>query len=122
MTSLPDERRSVHVVTNGCQSRGRIRPAFKAQMPRAKSSPLGFLGTTCKKKVEHLKNPDFLAVKMTRKLPGLEHKRRHCLPLNFFLIPLGVDTTSPFLYLCGVAGSDLGEVGVDLGRIKRLAS
>ena len=28
---------------------------------------------------------------------------------------MGVDTTSPFLYFSGVAGNDLGEVGVDLG-------
>ena len=40
---------------------------------------------------------------------------RHCLPLNFFLIPLGVETTSPFLYLWGVAGKDLGDDGVDRG-------
>lgn len=30
--------------------------------------------------------------------------------------PFGVETTSPFLYLCGVAGSDRGDVGIDLGR------
>ena len=46
---------------------------------------------------------------------SLEQSLRHCLPLNFFLMPLGVETTSPFLYLCGVAGSDLGLEGVDLG-------
>ena len=37
--------------------------------------------------------------------PSLEQSRRHCFPLNFFRMPLGVDTTSPFLYLCGVAAS-----------------
>lgn len=31
--------------------------------------------------------------------PSFEHNRRHCFPLNFFLIPLGVVTISPFLYL-----------------------
>jgi hypothetical protein len=31
--------------------------------------------------------------------PSFEHSLRHCLPLNFFLIPFGVETTSPFLYL-----------------------
>ncbi len=41
--------------------------------------------------------------------PSFEQSRLHCFPLNFFLIPLGVDTTSPFLYLCGVAGRDLLE-------------
>ena len=48
--------------------------------------------------------------------PSFEHNRRHCFPLNFFLIPEGVDTTSPFLYLCGVAGRDLGDDGVEQGR------
>ena len=33
---------------------------------------------------------------------SLEHSRRHCLPLNFFLIPFAADTMSPFLYLFGV--------------------
>jgi hypothetical protein len=31
-------------------------------------------------------------------------------------MPFGVETTSPFLYLCGVAGNDLGDVGIDRGR------
>ena len=31
-----------------------------------------------------------------------------------------MDTTSPFLYLCGVAGKDLGDVGVDRGRGSKL--
>ena len=35
--------------------------------------------------------------------PSLEHSRLHCLPLNFFRIPLGVQTTSPFLYFCWAA-------------------
>ena len=39
--------------------------------------------------------------------PSLLHRRRHCLPLNFLRMPLGVDTTSPLLYLCGVAAFDL---------------
>lgn len=39
--------------------------------------------------------------------PSLLQSLRHCLPLNFFLTPLGVATTSPFLYLCGVAAWDL---------------
>lgn len=39
--------------------------------------------------------------------PSLEQSRRHCLPLNFLRIPLGLDTTSPFLYLWGVAAWDL---------------
>ena len=52
--------------------------------------------------------------------PSLEHNLRHCLPLNFLRIPLGVETTSPFLYFNGVAGNDLGEVGVDLGRMMLL--
>ena len=30
-------------------------------------------------------------------------------------MPLGVETTSPFLYLCGVAGRDRGDVGIDRG-------
>ena len=30
----------------------------------------------------------------------LEHSRRHCLPLNFFLTPVFWVTTSPFLNLC----------------------
>lgn len=32
--------------------------------------------------------------------PSREHRRRHCFPLNFLRIPLGVQTTSPFLYFC----------------------
>lgn len=32
--------------------------------------------------------------------PSLEHSLRHCFPLNFLRIPLGVHTTSPFLYFC----------------------
>ena len=47
-------------------------------------------------------------------ITNLEQRRLHCFPLNFLRIPVGVDTTSPFLYLWGVAGRDLGEVGVDL--------
>ena len=39
--------------------------------------------------------------------PSFEHSLLHCFPLNFFRIPLGVETMSPFLYLCGVAGRDL---------------
>ena len=31
-------------------------------------------------------------------------------------MPEGVDTTSPFLYLWGVEGSDLGLPGVEQGR------
>lgn len=31
--------------------------------------------------------------------PSLEHNRRHCFPLNFFLIPFGAATMSPFLNL-----------------------
>ena len=47
--------------------------------------------------------------------PSREQSRLHCFPLNFFRMPLGVETTSPFLYLCGVPGGrDLGEEGVDL--------
>ena len=47
--------------------------------------------------------------------PSLEQSRLHCFPLNFLRIPLGVETTSPFLYLCGVPGGrDRGEDGVDL--------
>ena len=47
--------------------------------------------------------------------PSREQSRLHCFPLNFFRMPLGVETTSPFLYLCGVPGGrDLGEDGVDL--------
>ena len=30
---------------------------------------------------------------------SLEQSLLHCFPLNFFLIPLGAATTSPFLYL-----------------------
>ena len=30
---------------------------------------------------------------------SLEHNLRHCLPLNFFLIPFAAETISPFLYL-----------------------
>ena len=48
--------------------------------------------------------------------PSFEQSRRHCFPLNFFRIPFGVETTSPFLYLCGVAGRDLGDVGIERGR------
>ena len=47
--------------------------------------------------------------------PSFEHSLLHCFPLNFFRIPFGVETTSPFLYLCGVAGKDRGDDGVDLG-------
>ena len=48
--------------------------------------------------------------------PSLEQSRLHCFPLNFLRMPLGVETTSPFLYLCGVPGGrDRGEDGVDLG-------
>lgn len=32
--------------------------------------------------------------------PSLEHSLLHCLPLNFLRMPLGVHTTSPFLYFC----------------------
>lgn len=32
--------------------------------------------------------------------PSLEHSLLHCFPLNFLRIPLGVHTTSPFLYFC----------------------
>lgn len=32
--------------------------------------------------------------------PSREHSLRHCFPLNFLRIPLGVHTTSPFLYFC----------------------
>lgn len=32
--------------------------------------------------------------------PSREHSLLHCLPLNFLRIPLGVHTTSPFLYFC----------------------
>ena len=38
----------------------------------------------------------------------MEHKRRHCLPLNFLRMPLGPATTSPFLYFCGVPVSERG--------------
>lgn len=48
--------------------------------------------------------------------PSLLHSLRHCFPLNFFLIPEGVETTSPFWYLCGVAGRERGEEGVEQGR------
>ena len=49
--------------------------------------------------------------------PSREQSRLHCFPLNFFRMPLGVETTSPFLYLCGVPGGrDLGEEGVDLSQ------
>lgn len=40
--------------------------------------------------------------------PSFEHSLRHCLPLNFFLIPLGVETTSPFLYFW----FEFGDLGV----------
>ena len=32
--------------------------------------------------------------------PSLEHNLLHCFPLNFLRMPLGVHTTSPFLYFC----------------------
>lgn len=32
--------------------------------------------------------------------PSLEQSLLHCFPLNFLRIPLGVQTTSPFLYFC----------------------
>ena len=34
----------------------------------------------------------------------MEHSLRHCFPLNFFRMPLGVETTSPFLYRMLVVG------------------
>lgn len=37
--------------------------------------------------------------------PSLEHSLLHCLPLNFLRIPVGVHTTSPFLYFCWAAVS-----------------
>lgn len=35
--------------------------------------------------------------------PSLEQSLRHCFPLNFLRIPVGVHTTSPFLYFCWAA-------------------
>lgn len=41
--------------------------------------------------------------------PSLEHSLLHCLPLNFFRIPVGVHTTSPFLYFCCAAVSGVRD-------------
>lgn len=41
--------------------------------------------------------------------PSLEHSLLHCLPLNFLRIPVGVHTTSPFLYFCWAAVSGVRD-------------
>lgn len=41
--------------------------------------------------------------------PSREHSRLHCFPLNFLRMPLGVHTTSPFLYFCCAAVSGVRE-------------
>lgn len=41
--------------------------------------------------------------------PSLEHSLLHCLPLNFLRMPVGVHTTSPFLYFCWAAVSGVRE-------------
>lgn len=41
--------------------------------------------------------------------PSLEHSLLHCFPLNFLRIPVGVHTTSPFLYFCWAAVSGVRE-------------
>lgn len=41
--------------------------------------------------------------------PSLEHSLLHCLPLNFLRMPVGVQTTSPFLYFCWAAVSGVRE-------------
>lgn len=41
--------------------------------------------------------------------PSLEHSLLHCFPLNFLRMPVGVHTTSPFLYFCWAAVSGVRE-------------
>lgn len=41
--------------------------------------------------------------------PSREHSLLHCFPLNFFRMPVGVHTTSPFLYFCWAAVSGVRE-------------
>lgn len=41
--------------------------------------------------------------------PSLEHNLLHCFPLNFLRMPVGVHTTSPFLYFCWAAVSGVRE-------------
>lgn len=41
--------------------------------------------------------------------PSLEHSLLHCFPLNFLRMPVGVQTTSPFLYFCWAAVSGVRE-------------
>lgn len=41
--------------------------------------------------------------------PSLEHSLLHCFPLNFLRMPVGVHTTSPFLYFCWAAVSGVRD-------------
>lgn len=41
--------------------------------------------------------------------PSREHSLLHCFPLNFLRMPVGVHTTSPFLYFCWAAVSGVRE-------------
>lgn len=41
--------------------------------------------------------------------PSREQRRLHCFPLNFLRMPVGVQTTSPFLYFCWAAVSGVRE-------------
>lgn len=45
--------------------------------------------------------------------PSLEHSLLHCFPLNFLRMPVGVHTTSPFLYFCWAAVSGVREREVE---------